>query len=105
MGGEGVYDLLTETTLAQKLVDVSMWSEGHTASMDVEDMYEAVRCWISGYRGWMSEVYINGLTLASGSGAVITEQPDPERSDYFVFRKIMNVFVSYRHKKPFVGSS
>ena len=95
MGGEGIYHLGDETEVAQKMVDLSCYTTGHTASQDAETLYEAVRKLISSYRGTMGELFVSGLTLESGSGAVVAERPDPDKSDYWVFRKFMNLMITY----------
>jgi hypothetical protein len=95
LGGEGVYYLSDETEVAQKVVDLSVYTEGHTASQDCETVYEAVRILISGFRGTMSTLFVHGLTLEAGSGAIFPESPDPVKSDYWVWRKLMNLSVTY----------
>jgi hypothetical protein len=95
MGGEGVYRLDNETEVAQKMIDLSCYAAGHTASQDAETLYEAVRVVISSYRGTMGSLFVHGLTLESGSGAIYPERPDPDKSDYWLFRKIMNLMVAY----------
>jgi len=95
MGGEGVYTLQDETLVAQKMVDLSCWTEGHTASADVETVYEAARVLVSSFRGEMSSLFVYGCTLEAGSGSIIPERPDPDKSDYWVYRKIMNLLVTY----------
>jgi hypothetical protein len=95
LGGPGVYHLEDELEKTQKTLDISTWAKGHTASADVESIYEAVRVKISSFRGYWGTVYVDSCTLEAGSGTVIPLFQKPEASDYWEFRKIMNVLITY----------